>query len=353
MISGLKMDSPTNRCVTFRATLKSELDDFIEQEGLACAPTAAAFLAIVTSLVRYQEEGRPLFPDVYVCSDVRGVLQALPHVEHLKIGMGELSAETAARAIKECAPLAFNGWSIYIERTGEGCNYGIFSAGTLPTSITPDEALLEEAKSSPFLVAASKLSNECVEVRGAKGNRRCIFFSAAKSESASPRQNISDLVSLATTDAVDNEGQVRRFLQKILVDAIQTSHGTLIAVVANSQNELPTFLADAILLPNPLNIASRLADYVKQRDDIGHSRLINSATLLRGMVSSDGITVLRTDGCILAYRGFLSQTTVGGGGGARKRTYSALKSLVESNELLGAFYCSQDGASEFSGSQHV
>jgi hypothetical protein len=71
--------------------------------------------------------------------------------------------------------------------------------------------------------------------------------------------------------------------------------------------------------------------------------------LLQGMLASDGITVLRSDGRIAGYNAFvhhLPGPTLGNSnhqiGGARQRTFAALSTRV-GETLVAAFYYSQDG----------
>jgi hypothetical protein len=77
--------------------------------------------------------------------------------------------------------------------------------------------------------------------------------------------------------------------------------------------------------------------------------------LLQGMLATDGITVLRTDGAILAYNAFvrLQQDEAGPAraavGGARKRAHFVLRRLVDEGSLVAAFFRSADGPSEFYG----
>ena len=65
------------------------------------------------------------------------------------------------------------------------------------------------------------------------------------------------------------------------------------------------------------------------------------------MMSSDGITVLRSDGAVLGFNVFVAHPDSldrhpGAIGGARRRTYETLAGMV-GDGLVAAFYRSQDG----------
>jgi hypothetical protein len=63
-------------------------------------------------LSRYREEGVPLFPQVFICDELEQMVRVLQGRETLRIGDGPRSRETMRRAIKQCAPLAQDGWAI-------------------------------------------------------------------------------------------------------------------------------------------------------------------------------------------------------------------------------------------------
>ena len=64
--------------VTFRNQTKGEIDDFMEDEGLQCAPTQALVAVLVGELLHYTEEGRPLTPSVMCCESVDEVIAPFP-----------------------------------------------------------------------------------------------------------------------------------------------------------------------------------------------------------------------------------------------------------------------------------
>lgn len=70
------------------------------------------------------------------------------------------------------------------------------------------------------------------------------------------------------------------------------------------------------------------------------------------MLGSDGIIVFKDNGSIVAYRTFLKlpATLTSVTGGARRRTFEALKKLI-GKDIQAAFMASQDGHTEFAGEE--
>jgi hypothetical protein len=104
---------------------------------------------------------------------------------------------------------------------------------------------------------------------------------------------------------------------------------------------------DGIILPRPLDVVALLERYHADPSDGAATAVRATSQLLRGMMATDGITVLRADGCIVGYNIFVRhpetfahQPTVVGG--ARRRTFEVLCAALGS-ELTAAFIRSQDG----------
>jgi len=121
--------------VSFRAQLKGEVADFIERVDMACVETTSAIVDLIVELSHYEEEGTALYPKVLVCDTLSETLALLQGSAPLEIGRGPKNAATAKQALKKCAPLARQGWSIYIERHANEFNYGVFREPELPTAL--------------------------------------------------------------------------------------------------------------------------------------------------------------------------------------------------------------------------
>jgi hypothetical protein len=94
-----------------------------------------------------------------------------------------------------------------------------------------------------------------------------------------------------------------------------------------------------------------VATYLRLRTEESRAAVQGRAQLLEGMLRTDGITVLRSDGAIVAYNVFVRHGPLPAAllgqpvGGARRRTFETLRSHVGA-ELSAAFYRSQDGVAD-------
>src|SRR4051812_36162906 len=96
----------THKVISLRDPVRGAVVQFLEDEGMACLKTQEGLVHLINSLAHYTEEGHALFPEVFVLDHLRLVLSMLPASEHVCIGTGEKTAETMAKALKKCAPLA-------------------------------------------------------------------------------------------------------------------------------------------------------------------------------------------------------------------------------------------------------
>ncbi len=344
--------APPAQALTFRSQLHGGISDFLGDEGIKCAETSAAVVAVVAELSHYKEEGLQLSPEVYVCEDITRIATLLHKAEVVRLGSGRRSAAIALRALKECAPLADGGWAIFLERGATEFRYGVFRATNLPLALTPDEVLVGTGKSGVVAVVVEKIGDQCIELRGAMGNRRLVHFSAAREDTPSPTALLERFARAATARVrVRFRADTFRFLYRTLLTICQRPHGLLAVVVRNAT--LPQRLRDACMPEKPISLAASVEEYLSHRDEEGVGLLQGVAQLIAGMLRSDGIVVFRSDGSIVAYRAFLRSGVEPPGrgqqGGSRRRTFEGLKQMV-GHGVLAALIRSQDGDLDYAGS---
>jgi hypothetical protein len=347
------MGIQSDKTISFRSQLAGSLSDFLKDEGFECAATCSAVTVIVSELSHYKEEGRALWPDIYLCNDIRRVSQLLPGCSFIRIGQGTRSDETAIRALRECGPLARKEWSIFIERLDDRFDYGILGTRDFILSLTAAEVLIDGGEQTVPVVLIAKLGETCVEIRGAQGNRLCIHFSSVREDSPSPRQAIAALARGIAADVHPKyQAAVERFFYVTLSSVFQEAHGTLAVVIPKKRRGLPNKISDAIKLAQPVSLVVKIQEYLECKDHESLAELQRVGLLIEGMLESDGITVFRSDGSIMGYRAFLRgpkkmQKYSKHHGGARMRTYQELKQLADRGEIEGAFIHSQDGYTQF------
>ncbi len=345
---------PVQKSVSFRSQLQGEVADFLRDEGMACDATTDGLAELIVSLSKYREEGVPLFPTIWICDDLSKMLPLIQGQEPMPLGKGERSKGTLHQALKRCAPLAQDGWSIYVLRKNDQFEYGVFRESSHPLALAPDEGLL--APQVP-IVMAMQLAENVVELRGSSGQSLHIHLSAARSNQPSPRQALAELAAAATA-SVDEEyrADTARFLRRTIARILQQSHGTLIVVIKSSIDPPPKLFSDRVPLTPAIDLTRCIADFKNSGAGLEEFAALNAAgALLRGMLSSDGVTIFSADAKIVAYRSFIplpnqaSNTAIGG---ARSRTMNALRAAL-GEDLLAVFYQSHDGHSEFHGVPNV
>src|SRR5882724_12597173 len=143
---------PTHSTLSLREQLKQAVVEFLDGEGMMCARTRDGLVMLINALGHYREEGKALFPEIFVFNSLKDVLDVLPESEHVHIGEDAKQPATMAKALKKCAPLARRGWAVFIERNKGKFRYGLFRSGSNILSLSPAR-------------------NSCVHV--AAGRRKC------------------------------------------------------------------------------------------------------------------------------------------------------------------------------------
>ena len=331
--------------ITFRSQLIGGVTDFCQASKLAFLANQLHLVELVVMLAHYKEEGVSLFPRVYLTNNKQMLSAMLPDGEILKIGVGTPDESGLKSAVKKCAPLANNGWLIYIE-VGLGLEYGVFKGSGNPISVLVDDVLMSESEGF-IVVKASQVAEECVEIRSNRGGLHYIFLNHRKESSPPPLQYIGKLISAITLKTPEKyKESTVSFLNRLFISALRESHGCIIAVT--SMPKPPKILSnDGIILDEPIDFSKLVIELKKGR--IEPSKLESKGYLLKGMLNSDGIILFDNKGRLLGYNCFVKVTNKENViGGARKRAFSSLKAKIGSG-LTAAFMQSQDGWTDFEG----
>lgn len=339
--------------IAFRHLLRAELVELLDEEGMRDEPTADALVEVVTSLSRYHEEGTALFPLVFLCDDVAALLGTVAGEDPICIGHGARGVETVRQALKQCAPLAIDGWSIYLERGvdaagGPELRYGLFRTDAFVLRETPMEILRATSDASVKAIGVAQLGDSIVELRGASGAMRFVYLSGARSDAPPRSVLLRGLLSAIVRDVAEPlAADTWTFYRRVFIDAMRTGHGSLVAVLPTGADVPPAF-ADGLILAEPIDVARAIGRYQEGRAEPERARVQAQARLVASMLNVDGITLLRSDGAILGYNVFVKHpegAPATQGGGARRRTWALLAAMV-GGTLAAAFYRSQDGYME-------
>jgi hypothetical protein len=271
----------------------------------------------------------------------------MPGSEYVHIGEGPKSAATMALALKKCAPLALSGWAIYIERQPARFSFGLLRSGSTILSVGPEDALVDHGLRGVPVLMLHQVGANLIELKGVAHSSLLVHFGAARTEDASPVIAISGFVGEIVRDAPGSfQEQAATFYRQLLVDVLHAQHGTLAVVVKARSRVLPRQFSDAVPLIPKLDVCSRIADLLGKSDSTSSERVRACASLIKGMLLSDGITVFGSDASVRGYNAFVKHPRLKSAeamaGGARLRTLTALEEMV-GHCLRGAFMQSQDG----------
>ncbi|WP_438035712.1 hypothetical protein [Sorangium sp. So ce204] len=343
---------PEPRKISFRATLKGEISDFIERAGMACVDTTSALVELVVELSHYEEEGTVLYPKILVCDALARALALLQGTAPLEIGRGPKDASTVKQALKKCAPLARQGWVVYVERGEREFSYGVFREPELPTALDIRNTLGALPVDSVKAVLARQIAERVVELVTTGERHLHVHLSAASADEPPPGASIDKLVSAAVVDAPEFVREsLRSYLSSVIGRALLHGHGALLAVVRVGSPIPSPLSVDGVLLVEPIQLAGLVEVFLREQSTEAVLTLSAYGALLEGMLGSDGITLLRSDGTILGYNFFVQRSGVDGTpasqmlGGARRRAFEALSRFVESGDVACAFIRSSNGSS--------
>lgn len=305
-------------------------------------------------LAAYREEDVPLYPSVFVLPAVSQLAALAPATKRLVVGTEALTTISAPTILKNCAPLAQNGWSIFVGKSEPPTQfeYGVFRslAHTFATSAV--ETMVQDAGDSPVLVIRNR-GHLVVELRNAKNQVFTASLTSALAAESHFVQHIGTFVEALTSEASSPTAVLpfKPYASRFLADVLQRCHGTLCAVHRHQRGAArPDQFSKSIWLKEPLQWLAAHSEAVAHQTAESLSSLQAIESLISGMIHSDGVVIFGTDGSILGYRAFLNSTdgerqqqeTEGGG---RLRTYALMRGRL-GGDFRAVFFRSQDGATK-------
>jgi hypothetical protein len=339
------------KSVSMKTQILGETVTFLHQEKMDCLVTQEGMVELISQLVYYKEEGKSLYPEIYIFDDIAVIKKVIPTSQFCPIGAGEKTKTTMLTALKKCAPLTDGGWVIYILRKENGFDYGLFRNGTPIHSVSISEALIDSGSENLKAILIHQVAEKIIEVRGVTADSLLISFGSQHDSTKSPTENLSkfvDKIILNVPEALKEAS--KNFFVKLFLEVLQKGHGTLACVINGNRNEIPKRLEDGIKLSQKINIPKMIAELIDKGDLKANSILEGQFSLIVGMMQSDGITVFTDRGEVAAYNvfvkhpeKFLKGITIGG---ARSRTFLTLSNLI-GNGLQSAYIQSQDGKIEY------
>jgi hypothetical protein len=342
---------PTHKTLSLREQLNVAVVEFLDSEGMSCPKTRDGLVTLINALGHYREEGKALFPEVFVLDSLNEALSILPESEHVEIGEDKKQAATMAKALKKCAPLARRGWAVYIERRGGMFGYGLFRSGSTILSLSPAELLVNRGDPAIPVFMLRQVAENVIQVSGFSHSSLLVHFGATKDVEVSPLPKLNDFIACIVRDVPGEiQEQVGSFYMNVLSGVLRAGHGTLAAVMPTRRRTVPKSFRDGITISPRISVPDKIRQMLAKSDFNSNAKLQACSALITGMLLSDGITLFGSDGTVWAYNIFLKHPkgSESVAGGARTRTFKVMCELV-GKDLVGALIQSQDGRIDFYG----
>lgn len=339
-----------NKPISLRSVILGESVAFLDNEDMQCLITQKGLVELVNQLVNYKEEGKDLYPNIYIVDNIDLILKTLPMSQHCFIGTGDKTQDTMIRALKKCAPLTEDDWSIYIQRNDDSFEYGVFRAGTSILSVSIEETLINNGSEEIKAILLHQISDKLIEIKGVKSDSLIISFGGREETKKSPLENQEEFISAIVKEVPSNiKEPTINFYKKVFNEVLKMGHGTLVCIINYTKKDIPKKLEDGIVLKERIKIPELINDLLENDDLRANSILNGFYSIIVGMMQSDGITVFTNKGEVAAYNVFVKHPAkiakTNTSGGSRSRTFLTLCSMI-GNGLEAAYIQSQDGKIE-------
>ena len=307
-------------------------------------------LNLIDMTSSYREEGKNLYPEIFLTDKIESVLATIPFCKRVEIARRKISVLEFTKALKLCAPLSKDGWVVYMNVTDDYLSYGLVSSEVSELSPSFRKHSVGELSQNGDQYAIAHLQyagNKSVLLRGSETNSLiCLSLS---DRGAAVGEELKILCTAITRD-IDKQHRelVTAYVEKLIGNAIIVGHGNLINVVQQDEESIQNLIKthkDGVFLSKPIDILELVLQSEDQRTREASTVNRLFASLIQSMLNHDGAAIFTTSGKLLGYHVFANsdKPAVDGEevvGGARTRAHEILK---DSGVFICCFYKSQDG----------
>lgn len=302
-------------------------------------------VAVVNLISDYHEEGVALSPDILLINN-NLFFQTLPYQHHIILQTEEIHNDSFSMAVKMCAPLAENGWKMFLQLIDEShLQYGIVNVSLTQMSVSLLNQVIETPQELAICAYIKKIGNKVVELNSISNH--CVIALSLNNYDVKMEDEIQKLTDIILEDVEPSypiRNETATYIKDMFMDALNHGHGNLIAVSNNvEQLQKDGHLKGGIYLPDEIDFTNLLADNHKQRTDQTATTLNAFTQLTISMLNFDGITLFNTKGCVVGYHFIVDNKLEAEKsivGGSRTR---AFKALTQTNCISACLMKSQDG----------
>jgi hypothetical protein len=361
-VKPLKSAKETQVFLSINSTFKTSLSSFFKKEGFELSEDHVSDISnAISSLSDYREENKCLNPELYITTNIKSIHSKISPGRIIRISESHFKKEEISLVLKKCALLSIHGWCIFIE-----LNDNIVTCGLIRTMETPVKEPLSHILISDDqyhdcpLVRISQTEKNIVTLQDSQNRKLQIDFTGNRSSFSSVENDVKNITRDICYDITDSNIKKNTdvFFRKVFSQLRHHAIGTLVIVVKNigDNKRLKRKFNDGTWLIDNIDISGIINEFCVH-NDLYSSDLLNSLiSVILGMMSSDGITIIDTQARILAYNVFFTSNkkTCNANeniiGGARKRTFSYLSEELN-DSIVGCYFQSHDGYSEYKSSR--
>ncbi len=334
---------------SLRDQVLASIGNFLWGEGFTPNETLQhGILEIITLISDYNEEGKPLFPEIVIVSDLQFFEPIITKI--IAIKRNALTVDEFLLALKLCAPLALDGWIIYIEVKGEEISYGMVSADVDETSPSVYSQTVGELGSAQNALPVAYLKNigdKVVELAGMK-SKLIVSLNLQVPEDFSLNE-VNQLCEAITEKCEEGVSiTLRTYLQKVVDGALKIGHENLIGVIEDTDENISVVkeslrVSGGVYLESMIDFEQLLNSIREQGDSQSSVNLRSYSSIFQSMLNHDGITIITNKGRVIGYH-LLIDSYVNEAdkvtGGARSKAFLSMKNC---DMFRCCFYKSQDG----------
>lgn len=203
-------------------------------------------VAVVNLISDYHEEGVALSPDILLINN-NLFFQTLPYQHHIILQTEEIHNDSFSMAVKMCAPLAENGWKMFLQLIDEShLQYGIVNVSLTQMSVSLLNQVIETPQELAICAYIKKIGNKVVELNSISNH--CVIALSLNNYDVKMEDEIQKLTDIILEDVEPSypiRNETATYIKDMFIDALNHGHGNLIAV-SNNVEQLLCILAKIV-----------------------------------------------------------------------------------------------------------
>lgn len=329
----------------------SEIGNFLQTINFNCSTPEynlvlkKGLLEIIDMLSDYYEEGTHLFPTV-ILFDSLDYFKTIPNI-HYTFYHGQIQENQFKQAVKMCAPLAVDGWSVFLQVGPTEMSWGVVTAEIKETSLSLEEQVFREEDQEFKVSIISNIGLKTVALVSSGCKVNCVVYLSLLGQQINATPNIEKFFNSVLSGCNQVNDEFCGYFKKVVNTALHSGHGNLF-VILDEGNPIPDMLKEGVcLLDNPIDFFAtykELQEAVNSDDKVRiNSKMKMMSSLAVSMMNHDGITIFYPTGKIVGYHYIVDNKVTASEliiGGARTKAYCA---LVNSRKFKCVFMRKQEG----------